>query len=292
MQKLIPFLLLGSLAQVTMSSAQATSYPFTFTDDLGRKVTLASEPRRIVSMLPSDTETVCALGACDRLVGVDKYSDFPAEVMKLPKVGDLFTPGVEAIVAQKPDLVLVSKYGQVVAPLTAAGVTVVAVNPETFEDVFTKTTLLGKILNREAQAKALVTGMRRGIARTEILTRGAAKKPSTYYEIDPTPYTVGPNSFIGVLLSKAGAANIIPASLGDFPKISPEVVVRGNPQLILGLDPATAKARPGWAGLSAVKAGRVFKLPSELETMLGRPGPRLPQALAGLAKLIHPELFR
>jgi iron complex transport system substrate-binding protein len=284
---LSPVLLLGAL-----SSAAATAYPLTLTDDLGRKVTLKAEPKRIVSVLPSTTEVVCALGVCDRLVGVDDYSDFPAQVTKLPKVGGLYNPNIEAMVALKPDLVLVSQYGKLTDSLEAAGITVIAVNPETYEEVFTKTLTIGKLLNREAQAKTMVINMRRDIARVEILARNAVKKPTAYYEIDPTPYTVGPNSFIGVLLTKAGATNIIPASLGDFPKISPELVVQGNPQLILGLDAATAKARPGWAGIAAVKSGRVLKIPADLETLLGRPGPRLPQALAGLARLVHPELFR
>ncbi|MGY2897193.1 ABC transporter substrate-binding protein [Deinococcus sp. UYEF24] len=296
MRRLFPFRLLSVLllASASVSTADATTYPFTMTDDLGRKVTLKTEPKRVVSVLPSSTETLCAIGACDRLVGVDESSDFPASVTKLPKVGGLYNPNIEAMVALKPDLVVVSKYGKLADSLTAAGLTVVVVNPETYEEVFSKTLVLGKLMNREAQAKALVVQMRRDIARTEILTRNAARKPTAYYEIDPTPYTAGPNSFIGVLLGKAGATNIIPASLGDFPKISPELVVTQNPQLILGPDLATARTRPGWGNIAAVKSGRVIAVVpgSTLDTLLNRPGPRLPLALAALAKLVHPELFR
>ncbi len=286
------FLFLGSLLLSTAQlQAHATAYPLTLTDDLGRKVTLKAEPMRIVSMLPSDSETVCALGACDKLVGVDEYSDYPAQLGKVPKVGNLYQPNIEALVALRPDLVLVSKYGDLTAPLTNAGITVLAINPETYEEVFSKTLTLGKVINREAQAKALVTQMRRDIAKVEILTKNASRKPSAYYEIDPTPYTVGPNSFIGVLLTKAGATNIIPASLGDFPKISPELVVKSAPQLIFGVDAAAAKTRPGWNTIPAVKTGRVIKNDA-LDHLLSRPGPRLPQALLELAKVIHPELFR
>lgn len=278
-------------AALLMTAAHATAYPLNLTDDTGRKVTLKAEPMRIVSMLPSNTETICAIGSCNKLVGVDEYSDFPASVTKLPKVGNLYQPNIEAVVALKPDLVIVSKYGDLVAPLTNAGINVLAVNPETYEDVFTKTKLLGKIVNREAQATALVTQMRRDIAKVEILARNAARKPTAYYEIDPTPYTVGPNSFIGVLLTKAGAVNIIPANLGDFPKISPELVVKSAPQFIFGVDLATAKARPGWNTIPAVKSGRVVE-DKALDHILSRPGPRLPQAFLGLAKLVHPELFK
>ncbi len=289
MYRLLPVLLLAAA-----TSAAATTYPLTLTDDLGRRVTLQAEPKRVVSVLPSTTETLCALNLCERLVGVDDYSDFPASVSKLPKVGGLYNPNVEAMVALKPDLVVVSKYGKLAESLTAAGITVLAINPETYEEVFSKTLVLGRVMNREAQAKALVIQMRRDIARIEILTKNAVVKPTAYYEVDPTPYTVGPNSFIGVLLGKAGAVNIIPASLGDFPKISPELVVQQNPQLILGVDLATARARPGWAGIAAVKSGRVTAIApgSPLDNLLTRPGPRLPLALAALAKIVHPELFR
>lgn len=289
MHKLLPALLLAAT-----TSAAATTYPLTLTDDLGRKVILQAEPRRVVSVLPSTTETLCALGLCERLVGVDDYSDFPASVSKLPKVGGLYNPNIEAMVALKPDLVVVSKYGKLAESLAAAGITVLAVNPETYDEVFSKTLVLGRVMNREAQAKTLVIQMRRDIARIEILTKNAVRKPTAYYEVDPTPYTVGPNSFIGVLLGKAGAVNIIPASLGDFPKISPELVVQQNPQLILGVDLATARARPGWANIAAVKSGRVTAIVpgSALDNLLTRPGPRLPLALAALAKIVHPEMFR
>lgn len=274
------------------SQAAATRYPLTLTDDLNRKVTIKAEPMRIVSVLPSTTETLCALGVCNRLVGVDTFSDYPQQVTRLPKVGGLYDPNIEAIVALKPDLVLVSKYGKLEGPLTQAGLTVVAVNPETYEEVFSKTLTLGRIVNREAAAKALVTQMRRDIARIEILTKNAARKPTTYLEIDPTPYSVGPNSFMGVLLTKAGARNIIPASMGDFPKVDPEFIVKQNPQLILGTDLKDLGKRPGWNTIAAVRTGRVVEIPQALNTMLGRPGPRLAEALRGLARIIHPELLK
>lgn len=281
-----------ALTAALSTAAGAMSYPLTLTDDLGRKVTLKAEPRRIISVLPSSTETLCALGLCDRLVAVDDNSDFPQQVTRLPKVGGLYNPNIEAMVALKPDLVIVSKYGKLAEPLTQAGVTVLAINPETYDEVFSKTLTLGRVVNREAQAKGLVLNMRRDIAKTEILTRNAVRKPTTYLEIDPTPYSVGPNSFMGVLLTKAGARNIIPAALGDFPKVDPELIVKANPQLMLGLDAKTAVSRPGWGNLQALRTGRVLEIPKDLNTILSRPGPRLPQALRGLARLVHPELFR
>ncbi len=288
MNRLLTLALTGAALS---GAALATQYPLTLKDDLGRSVTFSAEPTRIVSALPSSTETLCAIGACSKLVGIDAYSDYPPQAAKLPKVADLFTPNVEAIVALKPDLVLISKYGKLGDALNAVGIRTFALNPETYDEVFTKSRTLGRLVNREAQARQLEIQMRRDIAKVEILTKNA-RKVSTYLEIDPTPYTVGPNSFMGVMLTKAGAQNIIPARLGDFPQISPELVVQQNPALILGVDADTARKRPGWASIAAVKAGRVMKLPGALDTILSRPGPRLPQALLGLARLVHPELFK
>ncbi|MVN85833.1 ABC transporter substrate-binding protein [Deinococcus sp. HMF7620] len=284
--------LTAALLAALSTAASAVTYPLTLTDDLGRKVTIKAEPKRIVSALPSTSETLCAIGACDKLVGVDDYTDYPAQAARLPKVGGLYNPNFEAMIALKPDLVIISKYGKLEPTLTQAGIPVLAINPETYDEVFSKTLTLGKVVNREAQAKALVTTMKRDIAKVEILTKNAVRKPTAYYEIDPTPYSIGPNSFMGVLLTKAGARNIIPASMGDFPKVDPEFIVKQSPQLILGVDAKTAGARPGWTSIAALKTGKTQTIPAELGNILSRPGPRLPQALRGLAKIIHPELFK
>ncbi|MBB5236083.1 ABC transporter substrate-binding protein [Deinococcus budaensis] len=292
MKTLLPKTAFTASLLALLPTAAATIYPLTLTDDLGRKVTLKAEPGRIISMVPGHSETLCAVGACGKLVGVDRYSDYPQQVARLPKVGDLFAPDVEAMVALRPDLVLVSQYSKLEGPLTQAGIPVFALDMEKYDEVFSKTLTLGRVVNREAQARALTLNMRREIARVEILTKNAVRKPTTYLEIDPTPYSVGPNSFMGVLLGKAGARNIVPAALGDFPKVDPELIVKANPQLMLGLDRRAAAARPGWAGLQAVRTGRVLDIPKDLNTILSRPGPRMPQALRGLARLVHPELFK
>lgn len=276
----------------SLSLAAATNYPLTLTDDLGRKVTIPAEPQRIISVLPSNTEVLCAIDACSKLVGVDEYSHFPASVTKLPTVGGLYNPNVEKIVSLRPDLVIVSKYSKLTETLSGMGINVVAVHPESYNEMYQGFRTLGKIVNREANAKKLEIVTKREIAKTEILTKNAAKKPTVYFEVDPTPYAVGANSFMGVMITKAGGKNVIPASLGDFPKIDPELIVKANPQLILGVDRKTASARPGWSSIQAIKNGKVQVLDKELNTMLGLPGPRLPQALRGLAKIIHPELFR
>ena len=285
--------LLVSLTAASLGSALATQYPLTVTDDLGRTVTLKSEPRRIVAMLPSHTETLFALGAGGKLVGIDVYSNYPkAGTDKIEKVGSGFEPNIEAIVALKPDLVLAdeSASSKLTEKLAAAGLTVYGGTAQTFGEVFQKIAVLGKLVNREAAATNLITKMRRDLNDVQASVVNAPKV-SVYYEVDPTPYAAGPNSFIGELLTRAGGRNIVPAKLGDFPQISPELVVSANPEVIIGATLDQLRTRPGWNTIAAVKTGRVYKPTPEEDDTLSRPGPRLAAALRTLARMLHPGRF-
>ncbi|WP_102127207.1 ABC transporter substrate-binding protein [Deinococcus planocerae] len=282
------------LAALLSGAALATSYPLTVRDDLGRSVTLRSEPRRIVSMLPSHTETLAALGAGNKLVAVDSFSNHPKAVTdRLPKVGSAFQPDIEAILALKPDLVLAdeSSSSRLTEKLAQAGLTVYGGSAQTFGDVFEKIGVLGRLTNREAAALNLITRMR---GELNTLQASVARLPrvSTYYEVDPAPYSVGPNSFIGTLITKAGGRTIVPARLGDFPKIDPELIVQANPQVMIGVPLAQARTRPGWANLQAVRTGRVYTPTPEERDALSRPGPRLPEALRALIRWLHPEALK
>ena len=284
---------LSTALLLAFGSAHATSYPLTVTDDLGRKVTLQKEPMRIVAMLPSHTETLFAIGAGSKLVGVDEYSTYPAATAKLPKVGSGFEPNIEAIVALKPDLVLAdeSTSSRLTERLSAAGLTVYGGTAQSFNETFEKIAVLGKLTNHETSATKLITSMRRELNTLQASVVGLPKV-STYYEIDPTPYAAGPTSFIGALLTKAGGVNILPASLGDFPKISPELVVKSNPQVIIGASLNDVKARSGWNTIRAVKDGRVYQPSKEQDDALSRPGPRLPEALRALIEFLHPGALK
>ncbi len=282
------FIIAGTLL---LSHSFATTYPLSIKDDLGRNLIIKTEPKRIISLVPSHTETIYALGAGTNLIGRDDYSDYPEAAQKLPKMGGLYNPNLEAIVAAKPDLVLASEYGELPKQLEAAGITVWAGSAQTFDDVFTTIETLGIILNHEDAAQKINNKMRADIKDIETVTR-AIKKVSVYYEIDPTPYTVGPNSFLGVLIQKAGGQNIIPAKLGDFPQISPELVLQANPSVIIGASQEDIAKRNGWTNISAVKNKRVVLLTPAQDNILSRAGPRLAQALKILAKILHPDLFR
>ena len=289
MKKMI---LAGLFALSFSSLAFAISYPLILKDDLGRTVKLAAEPKRIVSMMPSHTETLFAIGAGSKLVGIDEYSNFPKlETEKLPKAGNGFAPNLEAIAALKPDLVLTdeSTGSKLVQNLEKLGITVYAGVPQSYNDVFDKINVLGKITNHEKSALKLITNMRNEL---NTIQASIAKLPrvSVYYEVDPTPYAAGSSSFIGALISKAGGNNIVPEKLGAFPQISPELVISSNPSVILGAKLEDVLKRPGWDKIAAVKSGRVLTFTSEEDDAISRPGPRLPVALRVLAKALHPEL--
>ena len=272
--------------------ATATTYPYSVTDDLGFEVTLTAEPMRVVAMIPSHTETLCAVDACDKLVGVDTYSNFPASVEDLPKLGSAFEPNLEAIVAAKPDLVLVDESSDLAQALRQLGVPVYAGTAQTFDEVFQKFTVLGALVNRETEA-ALLSGRVQGRIRAISERAGQLDPVSVYFEIDPTPYSVGPDSFIGVLLSRAGGKNIVEAGLGDFPQLDPEYIVAADPEVIIASerDAATLPERPGWAGIDAVKSGRVVPTDSEIDDAISRPGPRIVDAVAFFARALHPDVF-
>jgi iron complex transport system substrate-binding protein len=279
----------------------AASYPITITDELGRSVVIEAEPERIISMLPSHTQTLCAINACDKLVGVDDYSNYPADVVALPKLGGGLTgydggPDVEAIVALEPDLVLVSEYGELAQLLEQAGITVYAGSPQTFEDAFVTFELIGKMVNREIEAIVLGKKINRDI--DAIAQRVAdAEKPTVYYEIDPTPYSVGPNSFIGILLNKAGGKTIVTEEQGDFPQLDPEFIVASDPDVIILADAAygesieTLQARAGFENLRAISEGRVYGLSQEQNDLTSVPGPRLAEVVRLFAQMLHPDLI-
>lgn len=269
--------------------AFAAPYPLSLKDDLGRTITLKAEPRRIVSMMPSLTETLCALGACGRLVAVDDFSDWPDSVKKLPRIGGLYNPNPEAMVALKPDLVLISKYGKVQEALEKAGIPTFALETEQYADIFSTTRTLGKLLNLQGAAEKLVAQIQRDIYQAEAKAASFKDTPTVYYEIDPTPYTVGPDSFIGTLITKARGRNIIPRELGAFPKISPELVVQKNPAVIVLTHPGAAelKNRPGWANLAALKHHRVCSFLGQSDNLLSRPGPRVAEGLRLLIECFH-----
>jgi iron complex transport system substrate-binding protein len=252
------------------------SQALTVTDDRGTRVLIPATPQRIVSLLPSLTEFTCALDACQRLVGVDDYSNFPASVRALPHVGGLEDARIESIVALRPDLVLTPTSSRALERLEALGLTVLALEPRTFADVRRVLALLGPVLGAR-DAPAVWRGIEEGVAAAARELPPALRGSSVYFEVSSVPYAAGEASFIGELLARIGARNIVPAALGPFPKLNPEFVVRADPQVImLAADEAAGlRSRPGWQRIRALRDGRVCTFDRNDADVLVRAGPRM-----------------
>lgn len=258
------------------------------TDERGVPVDLPRPPQRIVSLLPSLTESVCTLGACERLVGVDRYSNWPAPVRALPQVGGGLDPNVEAIVALKPDLVLLAKSSRVTERLEGLGLRVLVLEPKNHADVRRVLDALGRVLD-VADAQAVWRAIDASVsAAAQSLPAGVART-RVYFEVNSAPYAAGEASFIGETLARLGVKNIVPAALGPFPKLNPEFVVRANPDLIMVGERSAQglEQRPGWGAIRAVREGRICRFSAAESDVLVRPGPRMGEAARLMAQCLQ-----
>ncbi|XHS77585.1 ABC transporter substrate-binding protein [Burkholderiaceae bacterium UC74_6] len=263
------------------------------TDDLGRVTHWPTPPQRIVAMVPSLTESVCELGACARLVGVDRYSNYPASVNALPKLGGMNDTNVEMIAALKPDVVLVAPSSRVAERLQALGLQVVVLDAKSYKDVQRVLGKLGELL-AVPDAPRVWRQIEAGVGAAAQSLPAAVKGTSVYYEVASGPYGAGESSFMGELMSRLGARNIIPASMGPFPKINPEYVVRANPDVIMmgQRDADGVVARPGWQNITAVRDKRICVFTRDESDMLVRPGPRLAEAAQIMARCLRDTASR
>lgn len=263
----------------------------TFRDDLQREVSIPRPAQRVITMLPSLTEIVCALGACDRLVATDRFSNWPASVAGLPKAGDLDDASIELIVSLKPDLVLISSAQRISARLGELGIVSFALNPQSLDDEMRAVTLTGQLLGVPEKAAALnaTTGRRVQDIGAEAIRRRHGATPSVYFEIDRTPYAAAPQSYIGELLSRLGTRNIVVEALGLFPRLNSEYIVRHDPDImfISPRDVAGLALRPGWSALRAVRERRICAFSPEIEATIMRPGPRVADGMQAMADCIE-----
>ena len=256
-------------------------------DDRGVQVRLAQPPQRIVSLLPSVTETLCVLGACGRLVGVDDYSNWPAQVQALPHVGGLDDASIERIVALKPDLVLLGTSARAVARLEGLGIPVIGLDIKLMADV-------RKTMDRIAVAlgngdpTAEWKRMNAGIEAAARSMPPALRGTRVYVEVGGG-YAAGDASHIGELLQVLGVQNVVPASLGSVPKLNPEFAVRADPQVLIAgaSDVAELRSRPGWRRIRAVRDNRFCALPPAERDIVMRPGPRMDEGARILARCLQ-----
>lgn len=260
-------------------------------DDRGVTVLLERPPQRIISLVPSLTEMLCELGACDRLIGTDRYSNYPEQVKSLPKAGGLDDANVELILALKPDIVLLWASARIPQQLESLGLKVIALEPKTLEDVERILKKVGLIIGGSGpeQAQQLWRTLNTSINNVAKKLPAHLQGTRVYYEIDSAPYAAGEASFVGQLLTRLGAKNIVPARMGPFPKLNPEYVVRANPNVImlgqrsaLGID-----KRAGWANIQAIQQNRVCIFTPEQNDILVRPGPRMVEAASIMARCLE-----
>ena len=261
------------------------------TDDRGVTVTFAQTPQRIVSLLPSLTESVCAMEQCQRLVGVDRYSNYPASVQALPMLGGGLDPNIEGIVALKPDVVLVAASSRASSRLESLGLKVVALEPKTHADVRRVLQTLGVLLDvPDSQgAERLWRIIDSSVSAAAQSLSARAKNTRVYFEVNRGPYAAGESSFIGETLTRLGVKNVVPASLGAFPKLNPEFVVHANPDLIM-IGNRSMQAMvpyPGWSSIKAVRDKRICVFGVEESDVVVRPGPRMAEAARIMARCLE-----
>lgn len=285
-------LLMAALAQAQPAQSLPVAsdhppVPVKVTDDRGRVVTLPRPPRRVVSLLPSLTETVCALDQCHRLVGVDRHSNWPQAVLHLPQLGGGLDPNIEAIVALQPDVVLMATSSRATARLESLGVVVVALEPKSHADVQRVMGTIGEVL-AVPDAQRVWRHVDAAVEAAAQSVPVAARGVRVYFEVNRGPYGAGASSFIGETLTRLGARNILPASLGPFPRLNPEFVVRADPDLIMLGEGSMGSLheRPGWSSLRAVREQRLCVFAPHEADVLVRAGPRMAEGARIMARCL------
>jgi iron complex transport system substrate-binding protein len=289
------FLTLALLTAV-LGAAAAEAKPVT--DQLGREVLVPDDPKRVVSLAPSITEIVFALGEGHRLQGVTQHCDYPPEAGSLPRVGSYVHLDLEKIVALKPDLCLGTRDGnprEVAAKLESLNIPVYAVNPRDLETVMDTLLEIGRLLHAEERAELLVKDMRRRIEAVKVRVAGTEERPSVFFQIGIVPIvSVGTHTFIDELIATAGGRNLAAGS-NPYPRFSREQIVALEPEVIIitsmtrgqDFEPVRDEWNQ-WSSLPAVRNRRIHIVDSDL---FDRPSPRLVEGLELLGRLIHPELW-
>jgi iron complex transport system substrate-binding protein len=283
------------------SPAPVADFPMTISDDLGRQVTLTAKPERIISLLPSNTEILFAVGAGDQVIGVTSYCNYPPEAATRQQIGGITVQSisVETVIALEPDLILATQaQTELIDTLAEIGLTVITLHPRTLDDIYANIELVGRVTGHADQATTLAADLRR---RAETVQSTSATIPDNerlrvFYEVWHDPLiTAGPHTVIGQVIELAGGDNIFADVNEDWPQVSPEVIVTRNPAVILGPDShgdvltgEKIAGRPGWANIDAVQNGRVYLFDGDA---ISRPGPRIIDMLEEIARDLYPDRF-
>ena len=267
-------------AALLLLAGRSAGAPLRLADERGREVVLAAPALRIVSLLPSLTETVCALDACERLVGTDRYSNWPASVRALPKLGGLEDTQIERVVALRPDLVLAARSARALDRLDALGVATLALEPQNLAQTRQAIATVARALGRADAGRRLIERLDERLTAAVARVPAALRGKSVYLEVASTPHAAGQASYAGELLARLGLVNIVPAALGPFPQLNPEFVLHAQPDIVMATAAVIAQMprRPGWAALAALRTRQLCGFDAEAWDTLVRPGPRLADA--------------
>ena len=292
-----PLLLLAAVLLIGAACGDDDSGgSITLIDPTGAEVTLDGPPERIASFSPAATEILFAIGAGDAVVAVDAFSNFPAETADLPQISAFPELSIEAILEHDPQLVILTAGNESEAErLRMLDTPVVFLDgATTIEGIYTHIRILGEATGRSEAAESVVADITSRIAGVEAALAGVGAGPTAFYELDPTLFTVGPGSFIQDLLTILKVQNVAADAESPFPQITAEAIIEASPEVVILADAQfgeTAEAvsqRPGWDAISAVQNNRIIEI--EDADIVSRPGPRVGEALAVLARLLYPEL--
>ncbi|ADL12307.1 ABC transporter substrate-binding protein [Acetohalobium arabaticum] len=285
-----------------VKTTYAEDYFAKVTDDLGREVIIKEKPQRIISLAPSHTETLFALEAGNRVVGVTEYADYPKVVNEIDKVGTIKEPNVEKIIQLQPDLVLAAGITpkEVITRLNELGIDVVGLNPTDVSEIIDSISLIDKATGQVEEAEIITTEMRNRVEEiTETVAKNVdeAQRPKVFYEIWKKPlYTAGPETFIDDLIHLAGGINIAHQAEGMWPQYSFEVLLAENPEVYLAsshswkhqVSKESILQREKFQEIKAIQNERVYIIDQDI---VNRASPRIITALEKVAKAVHPELF-
>ncbi|MES2585716.1 MAG: helical backbone metal receptor [Pseudomonadota bacterium] len=285
------YLVVGVVLFLLGFSISAFAAPVSVADDRGVVTVFDRPPQRIISLLPSITESVCALGKCGSLVGVDRFSNWPKSIKDLPKLGGMGDINIERILQLKPDIVLLEKASPVIARLNELNIKTFALDVKSMSDEERALQKLDLVLGT-SESPRVWNQIQKEMMRANKQLSAKGENIRVYFEVNPAPYAAGSTSFIGEILTQLNLINIIPKSLGPFPKINPEFVVQAKPDVILLTESMVTdiQKRPGWYSIPAISKNKICAFTGDQNDVLVRPGPRMGEAALIISDCIQQKM--